>query len=220
MTDADEQASRRDDLPVDWDARYRTEDTPWERGEPAPPLVEYLEGRTLSGQALVPGCGLGNDARYLAARGCSVVGVDISPIAIQKAQAQPLPLGADVSFQLCDFLDPQNGLPREAFDLVFEHTCFCAIDPLRRQDYAAAIHRHLKPGGQLLAILFTDLDDEDGPPYPVLHHEVEAHFSPRFSIERHWRPSRCFPGREGEETVYLMKRKACQPEKEQTRASP
>lgn len=192
---------------MDWDARYQTNDTPWERGEPAPPLVEFLESNALSGRALVPGCGSGNDARYLAAHGCSVVGVDISPSAIRQAQAQPNPPGADVSFQLCDFLNPQSGLPLEAFDLVFEHTCFCAIDPQRRKDYATAVHRHLKPGGQMLAILFTDIEDEGEPPYPCSHHEIEALFAPRFSIERHWRPSRCFPGREGEETMFLMTRK-------------
>lgn len=193
---------------MDWNERYEKDDTPWERGEPAPPLVEYLEGaHPLSGSVLVPGCGLGHDARLLAAQGCEVVGVDISSTALQRAKAHPAPPKGDVSYVLCDFLDAQNPLLTGRFDLLFEHTCFCAIDPSRRIDYVNAAAKALKPGGRLLAILFMDLEDDDGPPYSLSNDALEALFSPRFDLLDRWKPTRFFPGREDEETMFLMKKR-------------
>ena len=75
---------------MEWDQRYQENDTPWDRGEPAPPLVEYLEDNRLRGRVLVPGCGPGHDARFLASHGCDVLGVDIAQLALQKAKAFPL----------------------------------------------------------------------------------------------------------------------------------
>lgn len=191
---------------MDWNQRYQENDTPWERGEPAPPLVEFLEENQIVGRALVPGCGLGHDVRRIAAQGGEVVGTDIAELALQQASAFENPPGSKVSYALGDFLAPDDSLPASHFDWLFEHTCFCAIDPNRRPDYVAAAHRVLKPGGRLLAILFTDFENDDDPPYSIPSDAVEALFSPRFSIVRSWRPTRVFPDREGEETVFLMRR--------------
>jgi len=191
----------------DWDQCYQDNDTPWDRGEPAPPLVEYMESNSLKGNVLVPGCGLGHDTRFLASKGCDVTGVDLSTLAIQKANASPAPVNGSLTYRLTDFLDPDNGLENERFDCVFEHTCFCAIDPVRRIDYEKAVRRVLKPGGQFLAILFTHLDDPDGPPFPTKPEEVEKLFGNHFEILRNWKPSKVFEGRENEESMYLMKRR-------------
>lgn len=192
---------------MDWELNYQNNDTPWERGEPAPPLVEYLETNQIGGRVLVPGCGLGHDVRLLAAHGCDALGVDLSSTALGKAETFPKPDGGSVSYQLSDFLDPENNLPDAHFDYVFEHTCFCAIDPSRRIDYLRAVCRVLKPGGHLLAILFTHLDGEEGPPFPTSTDEVQTLFASHFEIARHWRPTRAYAGRENEESMYLMKRR-------------
>lgn len=192
---------------TDWEQCYKDNDTPWDRGEPAPPLVEYLQSNTVEGNVLVPGCGTGHDARLLASQGCDVTGVDLSPLAIRKAKAFPAPARGSLTYRLSDFLDSDNGLEDESFDYVFEHTCFCAIDPIRRMDYEKAVRRVLKPGGHLLAILFTHLDDPDGPPFPTTPEEVESLFGKHFEILRNWRPSKVFEGRENEESMYLMKRR-------------
>ena len=48
---------------VDWEQNYRENNTPWDKGAPAPPLADWLNGRALQGEILVPGCGAGHDAR-------------------------------------------------------------------------------------------------------------------------------------------------------------
>ncbi len=192
---------------MDWDLSYQNNETPWDRGEPAPPLVEYLESNSVSGRVLVPGCGLGHDVRLLAAQGCDVLGLDVSQTALDRAERFPKPRRGTAAYRLIDFLDPNNGLEDETFDCLFEHTCFCAIDPSRRVDYVNAAARLLVPGGRLLAILFTHLEDPDGPPFPTTPVEVETLFGARFEVERHWKPSRVYEGREDEESMYLMKRR-------------
>lgn len=191
---------------MDWDQSYQNNETPWERGEPAPPLVEYLESHSISGRVLVPGCGLGHDVRLVASMGCDALGVDLSETALNRARAYKDPEQGSVSYQLADMLDANNGIRGASFDYVFEHTCFCAIDPGLRKDYVNAVQRHLKPRGYFLAILFTNLDDPEGPPFATSHAEVENLYSPVFEIVRHWKPTRYYASREDEESMYLMRK--------------
>ena len=191
---------------MDWDQSYQNNETPWERGEPAPPLVEYLESHSISGRVLVPGCGLGHDVRLVASMGCDALGVDLSETALNRARAYKDPEQGSVSYQLADMLDANNGIRGASFDYVFEHTCFCAIDPGLRKDYVNAVQRYLKPRGYFLAILFTNLDDPEGPPFATSHAEVENLYSPVFEIVRHWKPTRYYASREDEESMYLMRK--------------
>ena len=65
-------------MDTDWNERYRTEDTPWDKGKPAPGLVDWLAKRQMSpnNRVLVPGCGKGHDAAAWAdAQGCDGVEV-------------------------------------------------------------------------------------------------------------------------------------------------
>jgi SAM-dependent methyltransferase len=191
---------------TNWDQLYRENETPWDRGEPAPPLVEYVESHTLTGHALVPGCGIGHDARFLAEQGCSVHGIDISDTALGKAKSIHDSSGLYLKFENVDFLCDANGLPNSHFDLLFEHTCFCAINPSDRARYAKAARKVLKPNGLLLGIFFTDMENANGPPYPSSRYDIQSLFSPNFEIVNVWKPARSFPGREGEDSMYLMKR--------------
>src|SRR6478609_6306354 len=58
----------------EWDKRYQSGETPWEKGRAHPELVAFLRRQPLNGCVLVPGCGHGHDARALAACADEVVG--------------------------------------------------------------------------------------------------------------------------------------------------
>ena len=66
-------------MPTDWEQRYQTGDTPWDKGAPHPALVDFLKTEPLHGKILVPGCGLGYDVRAIATKDNEVVGVDVAP---------------------------------------------------------------------------------------------------------------------------------------------
>src|SRR6478609_4291828 len=77
---------RRSNVMTDWQHHYETGDTPWNKGGPSPPLVQWLAGHRLHGRVLVPGCGHGHDLVPLAASGAdSVTGLDIAPGAVVAA---------------------------------------------------------------------------------------------------------------------------------------
>ncbi len=96
--------------------------------------------------------------------------------------------------------------PQEPYDLIFEHTLYCAIDPARRDEYAKAVTRWLKPGGHFLAIHFTFPLTEEGPPFGASREEIIDRFSDKFELIEEWEP-RNFEGREREERMFYWKRK-------------
>ncbi|HEX4667615.1 MAG TPA: methyltransferase domain-containing protein [Chthoniobacterales bacterium] len=190
---------------TDWDALYERRETPWEKGQPHPALVDFLaEIGPLAGGILVPGCGSGHDVRALSTTANHVVGIDIAPRAIAKASSRPRV--ANEEYALADLFNLAASFNQQ-FDWIFEHTCFCAIDPGRREEYVRTIVRLLKPTGRMLAIFFINPDhDEEGPPYRVSTAELGEFFGKHFALEREWVPARTHPGREERELMRVLVR--------------
>lgn len=187
---------------TDWEALYQAQDTPWDKGEAAPGLVDWLVTHPAETRetVLVPGCGLGHDVRIWAAAGYHATGFDIAPSAVNRAIAAGTP--KRTQFLLGDFLAAEVNTP---FDWVFEHTCFCAIDPVRRADYVRAVQRWLKPEGHYLAVNYF-IPDTDGPPFGVDREEIWTLFSPHFELLEEWTP-RSYPNRTGLERMFLWRRR-------------
>jgi SAM-dependent methyltransferase len=164
---------------------------------------EYLGRHPVKGRILVPGCGRGHDVRMLAGQGAEVVGLDISSKALEMAWAIES-VGRE-TYLAGDLLDPNADFGR--FDLIFEHTCFCAIDPSDRKEYVRVVHRALEPGGHLLAIFFMFIEDPEGPPFPVDTDEIDNLFGDAFETLETWVPSEAYPERENREQMRLMRRK-------------
>jgi len=193
-------------MSTEWESRYQTGDTPWEKGAPSPGLAEYLENNPpLDGEILVPGCGSGHDVRAISTPTNEVTGLDIAPSAIKGAEA--FPKTGRETYRLADLFNLPPDM-RQSFDWVWEHTCFCAIDPSMRAAYVQSVAGALKPGGHLLAIFYLDPGDgDDGPPYGVTTAQLDAFFQDSFQLIRQWLPARAYPGREGREWMRLLKKK-------------
>jgi SAM-dependent methyltransferase len=193
---------------MDWEDAYQRNDTPWDKGEPSPGLVDMIQSRPLRGRILVPGCGSGHDVRALAAvPGVFPVGLDISPSAVQRAHSFPK-VGREDYVAGDLFALPETLMG--AFDAVWEHTCFCAIPRARRADYVRGVHSALRPGGEFYAIYYLDPGMEDpevGPPFDVSIAELNARFleSGAFELLEEWPPARAYPGREGREWMRHMR---------------
>ena len=191
-----------------WEQLYQEGNTHWDRGAPSPPLVRYIAEHPISGAVLIPGCGTGHDAAFLAAKGADITGLDIAPTAVERAAANYPDLAERfVEGDLFDLPHTWN----ERFDHVVEHTCFCAIPPTMREAYASAVHRVLKPGGTLIGVWFinADLDPgEEGPPFPSAPADLDLIFGQHFDLVTDYTPDAAYPGREGRERVRVWKRKA------------
>ena len=198
---------------ADWEQHYLENDTPWDKGLPAPGLSAFLnEKQVLTGKILVPGCGLGHDVRALSAAGgdaAKVIGLDVSATAMSQA-SEITKIGRE-QFVRGDFFD----LPAEmrgTFDWIWEHTFFCAIDQDLREEYVQASADALKPDGHLLAVFYLDpYDDEhhrgEGPPHGCSLEELELLFGPQFDIIEHWQPNEAYPGRENLELMVVLQKR-------------
>ena len=197
-------------MSVDWSERYRQGKTPWEKGQAHPELATLLEmHRDLVEAAdhiLVPGCGFGHDARLIDrySKG-TVTGLDIASEAIQQARILTEKPGP--RWEVGDLFNWQG-----AYDLVFEHTCFCAIPVERRPEYVEAMARLIRPGGSLLGIFFLNPDHEGeaGPPFGVQREELDHFFGNFFEIRWSAAPRQTYPSRlgDGRELSLLLQRQA------------
>jgi SAM-dependent methyltransferase len=189
---------------MEWNRRYEQEDTPWDQGGAHPVLRALLTRAALSGRVLVPGCGTGHDVRELAQRGLEVTGLDIAPLAVQRARDHA-PVAGE-TYVVGDLFDLPAAM-RGTFDGVFEHTCFCAIDPAQRAAYVRAVAGALKPGGRLLAVFFTDPDhDGEGPPFGCTPAGLDALFGGAFRLVGEHGEIPTYPERAGRELLRLYER--------------
>jgi SAM-dependent methyltransferase len=140
----------------------------------------------------------------LAAAGADAVGLDISRTAVAHAEQIDPIKGA--SFVNGSFFDWEG----ESFDAVWEHTCFCAIDPEDRGRYAEACRRLIRPGGCLAGVFYLDpwSPDEipDPPPHGSEKSEIIRLFEPDFAHLWGKVPDRSYPGREGKEWLAVFER--------------
>lgn len=196
---------------MDWDKRYEEHDTPWDKGTAAPVLSELLHDGSFSdlgamSEVLVPGCGYGHDVRKIASAGYNVTGIDISERALQAARFLSEGEKGRAFFEREDLFD--QSLPeKRRYDLVWEHTCYCAIDPERRADYVAAAYELLKPRGRLIGVFFTAPQRELGPPYMTDRDDLVAKFSKRFDLLWERAPALYYPAREGMEWLMSWQRR-------------
>ncbi len=192
---------------IDWEARYIASDTPWDKGAAHPALIDHLKKQPITGNVLVPGCGVGHDVRALAENpALSVLGMDIAPTALRLAQSSPR-VGNE-SYLKGDFL-AGDAVEVGSFDVIFEHTCFCAIPPIRRKDYVKSASDALRSGGLLLAVFFTNPENTDpsSPPFRCEMNEIRDLFSEDFEFLEADELISTFKERMGRETFCLLRKK-------------
>lgn len=146
-----------------WNESYASGQMPWDTGQPEPLLVEFVtSGGVAPGLALEIGAGTGTNAIWMAERGFDVLGVDVSPLAVEKAEAKLGERALSCRFAVCDFLaaPPSDG----PFQFVFDRGCFHVFDePEEREQFAAHVAASLAPGGLWLSLIGST----DGPPREI-----------------------------------------------------
>ena len=136
-----------------WNESYASGQLPWDTGQPEPLLIEFV---TSGGIAPVPaleiGAGTGTNAVWLAEHGFDVLGIDLSPLAVERARAKMNERALSCRFAALDFLAaPPPGGP---FQFVFDRGCFHVFDePDERRRFSAHVAAALAPGGLWLSMI-------------------------------------------------------------------
>ena len=192
------------DHPEFWQDIYAAEARPgWDMGGPTPLVAELLAAARAAGAepgpaVAVPGCGFGHDAAALADLGFQVTGLDFAAAALAGARAR---YGERVRWRQEDWFDPAG----EAFDTLFDHTCFVAMDPGRRPAYVAACARRLRPGGLWLGAFFHQVTGTGGPPHPIAMDALRALVEPAFEVLHLDRAHTSHPRRAGREFLMVAR---------------
>ena len=148
-----------------WDARYEEKGALW-GVEPNRFLAEIVDGLE-PGTALDLGCGQGRNSLWLASRGFTVTGLDLSPVAIAQARAIAAEHDVDATFESADLTswDPDG----RVWDLVV--LTYLHLSGERRPVVHGAAKRAVAPGGLLVVIAHHRDNFENGvggPPVPDL----------------------------------------------------
>jgi chemotaxis protein methyltransferase CheR len=155
------------DARVAWEAHYTAKPQVWS-GRVNARLAEIV-GQLEPAHALDLGCGEGGDSLWLAEQGWTVVAVDISTTALDRAHAaaESRGLAAQIDFQSCDL---STGFPAGSFDLVSAQFLHSPVE----MDRPALLRRAadaVAPGGSLLIV-----DHGAAPPWAskIHHHDFPS----------------------------------------------
>jgi SAM-dependent methyltransferase len=164
-----------------WDDVYvASAPAPWDIGRPQPAFVRLADEGLLCGRLLDAGCGTGEQALLAAAGGADVVGVDISPRAIDQARGKARERGLAVRFEVADVLNlGQLGL---TFDTVIDSGLFHVFDDDSRARYVASLATVTRPGASCYLMCFSDRQPGDLGPRRVRQDELLAAFSDGWTV--------------------------------------
>lgn len=191
-----------------WEERYQAENFGWDAGTFTPALNEWCElqeGR-FSNVAAV-GVGTGYDLIPLSSVSQNLVALDIAATAKRRFDEivkSKLDEEAKTQFLLEDFFEYR---PEQPFDLIWDYTFLCAIDPSQREAWAATMGRLIKKGGTLLALIFPVVEKDDGPPFALVPYSVHRLLADNFDVVSCTAPAESHEGRSGKEFLTEYRRK-------------
>lgn len=171
-----------DEAPDGWNQWYADDLTPWEIDHPQPAWVRLIEAEAIPPPLLDSGCGTGEHTLMLAERGLEVLGVDFSPIAIDRARQKAKRRGVKAEFVVGDVLRLQE-LDRR-FATVIDSAVFHVFDDADRARYVTSLASVVEPGGVVHLLCFSDKVPGDAGPRRVSQAELRDAFADGWDVER------------------------------------
>jgi thiopurine S-methyltransferase len=185
--------------PEFWHARWRTRQIGFHQPSPHPFLERWWPGLGVPAGArvYVPLCGKSLDMVWLAVRGHTVVGTELSPIAVQEFFGEQAGSAAGVVTD-GPFRRHASGpieiLEGDAFDLTpallgpvqaaYDRAALVALPPQARAKYAQQFAMLMPTGSRTLLVAFEyDQTLKAGPPFSVEPDEVATLYGTIFSVE-------------------------------------
>ena len=182
-----------------WKERWQANQIGFHQGQINPYLVAYWSrlGAHPGSRVFVPLCGKSLDLRWLQSQGHIVIGVEVSPIAVdnffKEAGVDPTRRQAG-SFQRCSHgnIDLWCGnffnLSKEDLEevsAVFDRASLIAMPPAMRPDYARHLAGILPPSVPILLVTMEYPEGSmQGPPFSVSDAEVSHLFGEHYPIDK------------------------------------
>lgn len=180
-----------------WLARWQRNETGFHLATVNPWLQRHARaiGVAPGRRVFLPLCGKSMDLAWLAAQGCAVTGIELSPLAVEaffaeagrvphRARDGALECVADRGIRLfCGDFFALDRAQLGVIDAVFDRAALVALPPEMRDGYARHLASLLDPGTPVLLVSFDyDQSRMAGPPFSVPESEVRALFGANFDI--------------------------------------
>lgn len=160
-----------------WDLIYLKKETPWDSGTAEPIVIDLIRKMKKKGEVVDLGCGSGNESIALAKLGFSVMGYDISKLAVKEAKKKARNL-ENVKFHVSDVLKISTD---KKFDIVLDKACFHFIKPNKRKLYVKKVYSLLKDEG-FFALLVASKNEKTKTAYTFSKSQIKNVFSSYFKI--------------------------------------
>lgn len=153
---------------------------PWSIDEPQPEIRALIDAGRFHGDVLDAGCGEAAVSMYLAERGFTTVGLDLSPTGIKLARDEAARRGlTNATFDVAD-VSAFTGYDGQ-FGTVVDSTLFHSMPVELREGYQQSILRAAAPGASYFVLVFDSAGmPADGPVNAVTEDELRA------VVSRYW----------------------------------
>jgi thiopurine S-methyltransferase len=211
-----------------WHERWERKEIGFHEGEVNPFLFKWFDSLTLSpgDRVFIPLCGKTRDIAWLFEQGYSVVGVELSELAVQELfeELQLEPIITKGSNHTLYHYQHQNTAVTldiyvgDVFDLtetqlgrvdaVYDRAALVALPEKTRMEYTRHIQHVTGRARQLLISYEYDQQLMPGPPFSISEQEIKQHYAACFDISRLERRDvaggiKCQVA--GEESVWLLR---------------
>ena len=190
-----------------WEDIYKRNDIGWDLNGPTP-IFNKIANKLKPGRVIILGSGRGHDAIIFSKLNFEVTAVDFAPSAInyleklcKKNNVKVNAVQSDI-FSLGKYYD-------NYFDYIIEQTCFCAIDPKRREEYERLVFRILNSAGNLIGLWYP-LDkaiEDGGPPWGVSRSNLKNIFEKRWIVTKELFSELSVKKRKQREKLIIFKKK-------------
>ncbi|MQY20036.1 class I SAM-dependent methyltransferase [Nocardia macrotermitis] len=161
---------------------------PWSIGAPQPEIAALIDAGKFHGEVLDAGCGEAETSLYLAERGFTTVGLDLSPTAIDLARAAAAARGVTTSsFEVAD-ISAFTGYDGR-FGTIVDSTLFHSMPVELRKGYQESIVRAAAPGASYFVLVFDRATMSLGPVNAVTEEELREVVGAYWTIDE-VRPAR------------------------------
>jgi SAM-dependent methyltransferase len=152
---------------------------PWDIRGPQKPFAAVVD--QIRGPVLDAGCGTGESALFLAARGREVTGIDFVEEAIRRARHKGDERNLSVEFLVKDALT--LGDWDRQFASAIDSGLFHVFSDEHRRRYVEGLSHVLEPGGRLFLMCFSDEEPGTEGPRRVTRREFDDAFADGWEIE-------------------------------------
>ncbi|ATU46053.1 thiopurine S-methyltransferase [Acinetobacter junii] len=203
-----------------WHDKWQKNEIGFHLNQPHSLLVKYIDSLNLekNNRIFLPLCGKSLDIHWLLAQGYHLIGIDLSPIAIEELISElAIPFTERKLEKLTHYHHPQIDLFVGDFfeltssnigkiDAIYDRAALVALPEEMRTDYAQHLMQISNQATQLLISFEYDQSVMAGPPFSISPQQLKDYYSKQYQLQLLDSQTELLKGKvDAEEKIWLLK---------------